>query len=56
MSETRKSGSLNGLGVIEAFFHPSVNIDMAVAQITKRHFNHASSKIARMVFSNVPAV
>jgi len=29
-----ESQSLNGMGVIKVFFHPSVKIDMAIAQIT----------------------
>ncbi len=32
--EHTESQSLNGIGVIKVFFHPSVKIDMAVAQIT----------------------
>jgi len=32
--EHTESQSLNGIGMIKVFFHPSVKIDMAVAQIT----------------------
>jgi multidrug efflux pump subunit AcrB len=32
--EHTESQSLNGIGVIKVYFHPSVRIDMAVAQIT----------------------
>ena len=32
--EHTESQSLNGIGLIKVFFHPSVRIDMAVAQIT----------------------
>jgi multidrug efflux pump subunit AcrB len=32
--EHTESQSLNGIGLIKVFFHPSVKIDMAVAQIT----------------------